>query len=93
MADGKIEEGHAIANFDNGFGADATHRRSETAIELENGELVEKVGVVAFREGTIVDDLLGVWRGDKVPIPVRRPDELARPTKRAAQLHGGAQKR
>jgi len=46
-----------------------THRCTETAIDLENGELAESGRVPGFREGVVGYDL-PIARGfDTVPVP------------------------
>jgi len=41
LADGEVEEGHAITNFNDGFRANTTHRCTKTTVELDNSELLE----------------------------------------------------
>ena len=51
LADGEVEEGHALADLDRGLGRAAhAHGRAETAIELENGDLVEDGRVLGVRK-------------------------------------------
>ena len=47
-----------------------THGRSETTIDLEDGELVEDGGVIDLLKLLVRDDLIGIGRVDLVPITV-----------------------
>lgn len=67
LADGHVEEGHAITDLDDGLGADATHGGTETTVELEDGKLVEEANGVVVGEALVVDDLMGRRRSNAVP--------------------------
>lgn len=68
LADGKIKEGHAVSNFDNGLGADTTHGSTETTIELDHSKLVEVVDGITVGELVVVDDLFWGRRVDLGPV-------------------------
>ena len=72
LSNGQIQEGHSITNFDDRFRSNATHRRSESSVELEDGELVEQGGSLAFGEVGVGDDLLLRRRLNFVPITERK---------------------
>lgn len=75
LPDAQVEESHALSDFDDGLGSDATHRGTETTIELENGELVEDGGLVGGGlELGVGDDLLGRGRLNAVPLAVKHRD-------------------
>lgn len=43
LAHGKVEEGHLVADLDDGLGAGAAHGGTKTAIELDHHQLVQLV--------------------------------------------------
>ena len=43
LADREVEEGHAVADLDDGLGTDATHGGTETTVELDNSQLVQEL--------------------------------------------------
>ena len=67
LSNREIQKGHALAHFNDGFGADATHSRAEPTVELEHGELVEDAGVFSWRQLGVGDHLLWCGRADLVP--------------------------
>lgn len=67
LSDGKIEEGHAITNLDDGLGTSATHGGTETTVEFENGKLVEDRRIGSLTELGVRGNLLGGWGLDFVP--------------------------
>ena len=67
LADGQIEEGHAVTNFDDGLWADAAHGGTEATIELEHGELVQELDRLRVAESVVVYHLLRLWWGDARP--------------------------
>jgi hypothetical protein len=68
LSNGKVEEGHAITNLDNRLGANATHRGSQTTVELENSELVEELDRLGVGKVLVVDDLALGGRSNAIPI-------------------------
>ena len=67
----QIEEGHAIADLDDGLGADASHGCAQTTVELEHGELAEKLDRLGVAQGVVVDHLRRIRRGDMIPVAER----------------------
>jgi hypothetical protein len=59
LPDREIEEGHAVTDFDDGFGTNAAHGCTETSIELENGKFVQEPDRFRISKVVIVDNL--VW--------------------------------
>jgi len=59
LSDRQIEEGHAVTDFDDGFGTNAAHGCTETSIELENGKFVQEPDRFRIGKVVIVDNL--VW--------------------------------
>jgi hypothetical protein len=70
LTDGQIQEGHAIADLDNGLGSNATHGSAETTVELQHSQLVEEIDGIGVGEVVIVDDLALGGRSNAVPVPV-----------------------
>jgi hypothetical protein len=71
LSDGKIEEGHAITDFDNGLGTNATHGCAKTTVELQDSKLVQETDRLRVGEFVVVNNLLrGRW-GNTLPITVR----------------------
>lgn len=68
LTDGEVEERHAVADLDDGLGADAAHGGTETTVELEDGELAEELNRLAVAEAVVVNNLLGLRRGDALPV-------------------------
>jgi hypothetical protein len=68
LADRQVKERHAFTDFDDGLGADATHGSSETTIELENSELVEKFDGGRVAKLVVVNDLARLGRSDALPV-------------------------
>jgi hypothetical protein len=70
LAHGQVEERHAVANLDGALWPHAAHRRPETSVELEDGELVEDRRVWGLGKRRVRDDLLGCRRLDAIPFAV-----------------------
>ena len=68
LADGEIEEGHALADLNDGLGADAAHGGTETTVQLDDGELVEELDGGVPAQVVVVDDLGGLGGSDAVPV-------------------------
>lgn len=69
LANTQIQKGLAVADLNDGLGADAAHGGSETTIELEDGELGEIVGVgLVALDVAVGDNLLGVRGVDALPL-------------------------
>jgi hypothetical protein len=68
LSHGKVEEGHAITDLDNGLGTDATHGGTKTTVELENGELVEELDGLRVGKILVVDNLTLGGRGNAIPV-------------------------
>jgi len=68
LADGEIEEGHAIADLNDGFGTNTAHGGTKTTVQLEDSELVEELNRLGVTKAVVVDDLLGLGRGDLLPV-------------------------
>lgn len=83
LTDGKVEEGHAVTDLDDGLGTDATHGGTETTVELEDGELVEELDRLGVGEVLVVDDLTGGRRADALPVTAQREVLAAANTDRA----------
>lgn len=70
LSHGQVEERHAISDFDDGLGTDATHGGTETTVELQDGELVEELDGLSVGKVLIVDDLTLGGRGNAVPVAI-----------------------
>lgn len=68
LPDGKIEEGHAVTDLNNGLGADTTHGGSQTTVELENSELVEELDRLGVGKILVIDNLTLSGRGNAIPV-------------------------
>ncbi|KAI6876546.1 putative UTP--glucose-1-phosphate [Hortaea werneckii] len=68
LADGKVKEGHALTDLDDGLGANAAHGSTETTVELEHGKLVQEVNRLSVAQAVVVHDLLRLRRGDARPV-------------------------
>ena len=68
LSDGEIEEGHAVSDFNDGLGTDATHRSTETTVEFDNSEFVQELNGVTIGQAVIVDNLVWVWGVDFGPV-------------------------
>jgi hypothetical protein len=68
LTDGEVEERHAVADLDDRLGTDAAHGGTETTVELQDGELAEELHRLAVAEAVVVDNLLGLGRGDALPV-------------------------
>lgn len=76
LANTQVEESHSLANFDDTLGSHASHRRSQSSVELEDRELVKERGVLAVGESGVRDDLVGVGRLDLVPVAVKKKGRM-----------------
>ena len=47
-----------------------THGSTESSVDLENGQLIEKVGILSGWQGRIRNDLVFVGGADFVPFPM-----------------------
>lgn len=68
LADGQIQEGHALTDLNDGLGADTAHGGTQTTVELDNSQLVQELNGGLAAEIIVVDDLRGLGRGDAVPV-------------------------
>lgn len=68
LTDGQVKERHAIADLNDGLGADTAHGGTETTVELEDSELVKELNRLGVAKAVVVDDLLGLGRGDLLPV-------------------------
>jgi len=68
LADRHVKEGHAIADFDDRLGADATHGGTQTTVELQDGELVEEADGLRVRKVLVINDLALGRRGNTIPV-------------------------
>lgn len=72
LAHRQIQEGHAITDLDDGLGTYAAHGRTETPVELQNGQLVEEFDGFRVGKSIVINDLALVWRGNTIPVTARR---------------------
>lgn len=70
LTDREIEERRSVTNFDDGLGANTTHRGTKTTVELENSKLVEELHRLGGGKVLIIDDLTLSRRSDTVPVTV-----------------------
>jgi hypothetical protein len=68
LSDGKIEEGHAVTDLNNGLGADTTHGGSQTTIELENSQLVQELDRLGVGKILVIDNLTLSGRSNAIPV-------------------------
>ena len=68
LSDGKIEEGHAVSDLNDGLGTNTAHGSTKTTIELDDCELVEEVDCITVGKLVVADDLLGRRRVDLGPV-------------------------
>lgn len=68
LTNAQVQEGHAVADFNDGLGADTAHSGAEATVKLEDGKLVEDRGVNVLRKGAVGHDLVLLERGDLVPV-------------------------
>lgn len=70
LSHGKVQEGHAITDLNDGLGANATHGSTETTIQLQNSQLVQELDSLRVGKVVVVDHLaLSGWR-NAVPVTV-----------------------
>ena len=67
LTDGKIKEGHAVTDFDDGFGSDAAHGGTKTTVELDNSEFVQELDRIRVWKNVVLNDLICMRRLDAVP--------------------------
>ncbi len=72
LSNRQIEEGHAITNFDNRLGSNASHGGSETTIELEDGQLAQESDGFGVGELVIVNYQVLPRGLNAVPVPDQR---------------------
>ena len=68
LANGEIEEGHAITDLNDGLGTDASHGGTKTTVQLEDSKLVKEVDRLRVGEVLVVDNLALSGRGNTVPV-------------------------
>ena len=68
LTNGKIEEGHAVTDFDGRLRADTAHGGAETSVELEDGQLVEIRAGFDLGDAIVGDNLILWGRIDLVPV-------------------------
>ena len=68
LADSEIEESHVVLDLEGTLRAGHTHRCTETAVDLEDGEFVETGGIFWSNEVGIGYDLVCSGRLDAVPV-------------------------
>jgi hypothetical protein len=68
LSNRQIEEGHAIADFDNGFGTNATHGCTKTTVELEHSKLVQETNRFGVGELVVVNNLRSRRWGNTLPV-------------------------
>ena len=68
LAHRQVEEGHALTDFNNRLGTNATHRGTQTAIELDNSQLVEEFNRGLIAQFAVVGNLRRLRRGNTVPV-------------------------
>lgn len=71
LSHGKVEEGHAVTDLDDRLGTDATHRGTETTVELEDGQLVQELDRLGVGKVLVVDDLALSGGSNAVPVTMR----------------------
>jgi hypothetical protein len=70
LSDSEVEEGVAFSHLDDGFWTDAAHTCTETTVEFEDSEFIEKCRALCFPNIIIVDNLLGFWRLNAIPFTI-----------------------
>jgi len=69
LSNRQVKEGHAITDFDDRLGSNASHGGTETTIELEDGKLAQESDGLGVGELVIVNDQV-LSRGlNAVPVP------------------------
>ena len=68
LAHRQVQEGHALPDLNDGLGADAAHRGSQTTVELDDRQLVQELNRGLAAQIAIVDDLRGLRRGNPIPV-------------------------
>jgi hypothetical protein len=64
----QVEKGVSFSDFNDRLWPDTAHAGSETAVEFEDDELVEKCSTFDLGNVFIRNDLLGIGRIDAVPV-------------------------
>lgn len=67
LSDGEVEEGHALADLDDGLWSHASHGGTQAAIELDDCELLEILDRGGLAQVVVLDHLVGLWRSNAVP--------------------------
>lgn len=88
LPDTKVQEGHALPDFNDGLGTDTTHGCTETSVELEHSKLVEDCWVDG-RKDLVRSDLLRLGSLDFVPVTVLSAADSPGTGVRAPTLKGG----
>ena len=65
---GQVEEGHAVADLDDGLWTNAAHGGAKTAIEFDNGKFVQIFDGLGVWQRVVLDDLVGLWGCNAVPL-------------------------
>lgn len=68
LADGKVQEGHAVTDLNDGLGADTAHGCTETTVQLQDGKLVQELDRLRVAQLLVVDDLAGSGGSNAVPV-------------------------
>lgn len=68
LTHGQVKEGHALADLNDRLGANATHRGTQTTVQLDNSQLVEELNRGLVAQLIVVHNLRGLRRGDAVPV-------------------------
>jgi hypothetical protein len=74
LSDGQIEEGHAIADFNDRLWADAAHRGTKTTVELEYGKLAQESDRLRVGKLIVVDNLVLGRRCNAIPVAKKMSD-------------------
>ena len=68
LADGQVEERHAVSDLNDRLGANATHRGTQTTVQLNHSQLIEVFDSLGVSEVIVVDHLLGLRGSNAVPV-------------------------
>lgn len=68
LAHRQVEERHALTDLNDGLGTNATHRGSQTTVELDDRQLVQELNRRLAAQIAVVDDLSGLGRGNAIPV-------------------------
>ena len=67
LADGQVEERHAVSNLNDGFGTNTTHRCTESTIQLDDREFVQELDGLRVGQIVVVHHLVCLRRLDAIP--------------------------